>query len=65
VNRSRDRLLPGDGQPPQGEVAKARDWYERSTAWMEKHESKDRFLIQYRAEAAALLGISRSESNHE
>jgi tetratricopeptide (TPR) repeat protein len=38
-----------------GQEDKARTWFDRATAWMEQKSPKDRELVRFRAEAAALL----------
>src|SRR5205823_15886 len=40
-----------------GDEEKARQWYDRAVAWMEKNMPGDEELRRYRAEAAALLKI--------
>ena len=40
-----------------GDHDQARAWYDRSVAWMAAHEPQDKYLLRYRAEAAALLGL--------
>ena len=42
----------------QGEKDKARSWYGKSVQWMEKNKSQDDELSRFRAEAAALLGVT-------
>ena len=39
-----------------GDKDKAARWYDRTAAWMEKHQPDRRDLRLIRAEAAALLG---------
>ena len=39
------------------EKDKARAWYDQAITWMDKHNSQDKELKRFRAEAAALLGI--------
>jgi serine/threonine protein kinase/Flp pilus assembly protein TadD len=41
-----------------GRVGEARAWYDKAVAWMEKNGPKDKELLRFRAEAAALLGLS-------
>jgi serine/threonine protein kinase/tetratricopeptide (TPR) repeat protein len=41
----------------QGDKDKARQWYDRAVAWMERHRPGDEQFRRYRAEAAALLGL--------
>jgi serine/threonine protein kinase/Flp pilus assembly protein TadD len=41
-----------------GEKDKARRWYDQAVGWMEKNKSSDPDLLQFRTEAAQLLGIS-------
>jgi len=40
-----------------GDHEKARAWYDRSVKWLEEREPSDRFLLQFRADAAAVLGM--------
>jgi serine/threonine protein kinase/tetratricopeptide (TPR) repeat protein len=40
-----------------GEKDKARQWYDRAVGWMEENKSNDPELLQFRAEAAQLLGL--------
>jgi serine/threonine protein kinase/tetratricopeptide (TPR) repeat protein len=40
------------------EKEKARQWYDRAVSWMEKNRPKDPEIIQFRAEAAQLLGVA-------
>ena len=41
-----------------GDKDQARQWYDRAAIWMEKNKPKDEELLRFRAEAAALLGVS-------
>ncbi|HEX5269196.1 MAG TPA: protein kinase [Gemmataceae bacterium] len=45
-----------------GEKDKAKDWYDRAVAWMDRNKPRDEELHRFRAEAAALLG---AESGNE
>jgi tetratricopeptide (TPR) repeat protein len=47
-----------------GDKAKARSWYARAVAWMDKKAPKDPELARFRAEAAALLGIKKGPAAH-
>jgi tetratricopeptide (TPR) repeat protein len=42
-----------------GEKDRARNWYARAVAWMEKHKPKDKELLYVRAEAEALIGAPK------
>jgi serine/threonine protein kinase/tetratricopeptide (TPR) repeat protein len=42
------------------EKDKARAWYDRAVAWMDKHDPKNEELKRFRAEAAALLGLAKA-----
>jgi hypothetical protein len=42
-----------------GNKDKARDWFAKSVAWMEKRNKNDPELKRSRAEAAALLGAEK------
>jgi serine/threonine-protein kinase len=42
-----------------GEQAKAREYYDRAVAWMEKNKPQNAALRRYRTEAAELLGIEK------
>ncbi|MHC4940056.1 MAG: protein kinase domain-containing protein [Planctomycetota bacterium] len=47
-----------------GDERAARRWFDRGAAWMDKHKWKDRGEMQlFRAEAAALLGIEKTDDN--
>jgi hypothetical protein len=35
----------------------ARRWYDKTVAWMEKNRPQDKEFLQFRGEAAKLLGI--------
>jgi serine/threonine protein kinase/tetratricopeptide (TPR) repeat protein len=48
-----------------GDAARARDWYDRSVAWVTQHPSQDKRLPKYRAEAAAVLGLKDSPPTGE
>jgi tetratricopeptide (TPR) repeat protein len=41
-----------------GQKDQARDWYGRAVAWMVKNQPENKGLHRFRAEAAALLGLS-------
>ena len=57
--RRRFRLvLPGHGPMAIGQKDKARQWYGRAVESMEKNKSQDDELRRFRAEAAALLGVT-------
>jgi|SRR5579884_1668420 len=43
-----------------GEKDKARAWYEKAIAWMDKHNPHDEELKRFRAEATALLGVEKA-----
>jgi tetratricopeptide (TPR) repeat protein len=40
-----------------GEKDKARQWYDRAVGWMETNKPTDPEILQFRAEAAQLLGL--------
>jgi serine/threonine protein kinase/Flp pilus assembly protein TadD len=42
------------------EKDKARAWYEKAVAWMDKHNPHDEELKRFRAEATALLGMEKA-----
>jgi eukaryotic-like serine/threonine-protein kinase len=44
-----------------GEKDEARKWYDRAVPWMEKNQPKNEELIRFRAEAAAVLGVSETK----
>jgi tetratricopeptide (TPR) repeat protein len=44
-----------------GEKDKAREWYDRAAAWMDKHDPNSRDLRRFRAEAAELLGLNEKK----
>ena len=44
-------------QRQRNDKAKAREWFDKAVAWIEKHEPKNEELIRFRAEAEAVLGI--------
>jgi serine/threonine protein kinase/tetratricopeptide (TPR) repeat protein len=48
-----------------GDAARARDWYDRSVAWVIQHKSDDKRLPKYRAEAATVLGLKDLPANGE
>jgi serine/threonine protein kinase/Flp pilus assembly protein TadD len=48
-----------------GEKEKAREWYTKAVAWMEKNRPKDEELKRCRAEAAELLGIPNPQPAKE
>ncbi len=41
--------------------AEARGFYDRAVAWMNKNQTNDKELIQFRAEAGKLLGIANND----
>jgi hypothetical protein len=41
-----------------GDRERARSWYERAVAWVEKNKPEERELRRFRAEAEALLFAS-------
>jgi len=41
-----------------GNKDQACTWFDKAVSWMEKNKPKDEELARYRAEAAALLGLS-------
>jgi tetratricopeptide (TPR) repeat protein len=41
-----------------GQANEARTWYDKAVAWMEKNGPKNEELLRFRAEAAALLGLT-------
>jgi tetratricopeptide (TPR) repeat protein len=43
-----------------GDKERARQWFDRAVAWMEKHMPAEEELRRFRAEAAALLGLRDS-----
>jgi tetratricopeptide (TPR) repeat protein len=43
-----------------GEKDKARTWYDRAVAWMDKNSPQDHELKHFRAEATALLGLAKA-----
>jgi hypothetical protein len=43
-----------------GEKDKARAWYDRAVAWMDKNQPQNGELKGFRAEAAALLGVTKA-----
>jgi tetratricopeptide (TPR) repeat protein len=48
-----------------GDKAKARSWYDRAVAWMDKKAPKDPELARFRAETAALLGIKEGPAANQ
>jgi Flp pilus assembly protein TadD len=44
----------------QGEKDKARAWYEKAVAWMDKNRPQDEELKRFRSEAMALLGLAKA-----
>jgi tetratricopeptide (TPR) repeat protein len=42
------------------EKDKARAWYERAVAWMDKHNPQNKELKRFREEATALLGLAKA-----
>jgi serine/threonine protein kinase/tetratricopeptide (TPR) repeat protein len=42
------------------EKDKARAWYDRGVAWMDKHKPQDKEPKRFRAEATALLGLAKA-----
>jgi uncharacterized protein HemY len=42
------------------EKDKARAWYEKAVAWVDKHKPNDEELKRFRAEATALLGLAKA-----
>ncbi len=45
----------------QGDKEQARKWYNQAVQWMEKNNPKDNELGRFRAEAAALLGVTEKK----
>jgi eukaryotic-like serine/threonine-protein kinase len=43
-----------------GEKDRARQWYDKAVVWMGKNKPKDEELLRFRAEAEALLGVSKA-----
>jgi Flp pilus assembly protein TadD len=43
-----------------GEKDKARAWYDRAVAWMDKNNPHDEELKRFRVEATALLGLAKT-----
>ena len=43
-----------------GEKDKARAWYDRAVAWMDKNKPQDEELKRFRAEATVLLGLAKA-----
>jgi tetratricopeptide (TPR) repeat protein len=43
-----------------GEKQKARAWYDRAVAWMDKNRPQNEELNRFRSEAAALLGLTKA-----
>jgi serine/threonine protein kinase/Flp pilus assembly protein TadD len=48
-----------------GDEEKARQWYGKAAAWMDKHQLKDEELGRFRAESASLLGIKDGKTPHK
>ncbi|MHC4547564.1 MAG: serine/threonine-protein kinase [Planctomycetota bacterium] len=48
-----------------GEKTKARQWYWKAVAWMEKNKPDDEDLNRFRAEAEALLGLDPSKGSKD
>jgi tetratricopeptide (TPR) repeat protein len=44
-----------------GNEPQSRSWYDGAVRWMEKNQPKDEELLRFRAEAAALLGVSETK----
>ena len=44
-----------------GEKDRARQWYDRAVAWMDRHAPNDGNLRSFRAEAAELLGLNEKK----
>ena len=44
-----------------GEKHKARKWYDRAVAWMDKNQPKDEELRRFRAEAAQLMNFEEKK----
>jgi hypothetical protein len=44
-----------------GAKEEARKWYNRAVEWMNKNPRRDEELRRFRDEAAALLGIKKSD----
>ena len=42
-----------------GDKSKAREWFDKAAAWMEKGKQDDANLKRFRAEAAELLGVGK------
>jgi tetratricopeptide (TPR) repeat protein len=45
-----------------GEKDKAREWYDKAVAWMDKNQPTNEELLRFRAEAAELLGIEMKKA---
>jgi tetratricopeptide (TPR) repeat protein len=43
------------------EKAKAREWYDKAAAWVEKHEPKNEELLRFRAEAEEVLWFDKKK----
>jgi tetratricopeptide (TPR) repeat protein len=46
-----------------GHKAEARKWFQKGIDWMDKHAPKNALLLQYRAEAASVLGRTDAKGN--
>jgi tetratricopeptide (TPR) repeat protein len=44
------------------EWEKARQWYDRAIRWIEKNKPDDPGILQFRAEAAQLLGLADAKA---
>jgi tetratricopeptide (TPR) repeat protein len=44
----------------QNDKDKARDWYDRAVAWMDKNDPQNKELKRFRAEATSLLGLAKA-----
>jgi serine/threonine protein kinase len=51
-----DWLFLAMARMQQGDIVRARKWYEQSITWIEAHASHDPDLLRFRAEAICLLG---------
>ena len=45
-----------------GDKEAARKWYDQSVEWMAKNKPNDKELIQFRGEAAELLGVAEASA---
>jgi tetratricopeptide (TPR) repeat protein len=48
-----------------GEKDKAREWYDKAVDWMDKNKPQDEELKRFRAEAAALLGVTEDAKDND